>query len=431
MQKSASQQPLSCIKEGLGQQSSNKFETSEHFHPIPAFQNGGTEFITKYAPGGRLNVQTGPKKRLLLCFSKKRIKGIMVLVGKDALSVRMSLFWSRSSSSNIYQNFKDTNLFLRKASDSCDNISGKHGTHVTYTRTVINEQIYNNFFLTQMGFAINLKKSILVSVQQTEFLGLETSKKGGRDWWDVSKTNGRQSNLKGYERVTGEIDFYNLSNFISKASDSFTVTDANTDPEKKHEQRICDYSGPAGERGPVMVDNQYENLQWKFSVNSTPITNHISRCIKEGMGSSCQGITTGVQWSSVEKTWYINVLELDAVRLEILSFTKFKKLNLIYLWADNMTTLSYLLNMGGTQSKHFKAIERNLGLSHTEEKTFDSRIYTQSEQSNRRLGIPNIPAQQRMKTLSNCFQTNLQPFRETIIRHVCFQTLPLTAMIDT
>ena len=181
MQKSASQQPLSCIKEGLGQQSSNKFETSEHFHPIPAFQNGGTEFITKYAPGGRLNVQTGPKKRLLLCFSKKRIKRIMVLVGKDALSVRMSLFWSRSSSSNIYQNFKDTNLFLRKASDSCDNISGKHGTHVTYTRTVINEQIYNNFFLTQMGFAINLKKSILVSVQQTEFLGLETSKKGGRD----------------------------------------------------------------------------------------------------------------------------------------------------------------------------------------------------------------------------------------------------------
>ena len=35
-------------------------------------------------------MQTGPKKRLLLCFSKKRIKGIMVLVGKDALSVRMS-----------------------------------------------------------------------------------------------------------------------------------------------------------------------------------------------------------------------------------------------------------------------------------------------------------------------------------------------------
>ena len=47
---------------------------------------------------------------------------------------------------------------------------------------------------------------------------------------------------------------------------------------------------------------------------------------KKGWGASCQGITTGGQWSSVEKTWHINVLELKAVRLAILSFTKFKKL---------------------------------------------------------------------------------------------------------
>ena len=47
MQKSISQQPLSCIKEGWRRQTSNKFETSEQFHPIPAFQNGGTEVITK------------------------------------------------------------------------------------------------------------------------------------------------------------------------------------------------------------------------------------------------------------------------------------------------------------------------------------------------------------------------------------------------
>ena len=48
MQKSVSQQLLSCIKEGLEQQTSNKFETSEQFHPIPAFHNGGIELITKY-----------------------------------------------------------------------------------------------------------------------------------------------------------------------------------------------------------------------------------------------------------------------------------------------------------------------------------------------------------------------------------------------
>ena len=57
IQKPVSQQPLSCIREGWGQQTSDKFETSEQFHLIPAFQIGGTEFITKYAPEERLHVQ--------------------------------------------------------------------------------------------------------------------------------------------------------------------------------------------------------------------------------------------------------------------------------------------------------------------------------------------------------------------------------------
>ena len=38
------------------------------------------------------------------------------------------------------------------------------------------------------------------------------------------------------------------------------------------------------------------------------------------------------------------------MRIPILSFTKFKKLNSIHLCIDNMIALSYLLNMGGTQN---------------------------------------------------------------------------------
>ena len=57
VQKLVSRQPLSCIKERWGQQISNKFETSEQFHPILEFQNGRIEFITKCAPEGRLHMQ--------------------------------------------------------------------------------------------------------------------------------------------------------------------------------------------------------------------------------------------------------------------------------------------------------------------------------------------------------------------------------------
>ena len=85
-------------------------------------------------------------KDLLLCSSKKGIKEICtVSVGRDTLQVPLSFFWSRCSSSNIYQNFKDANFPLQIALYSCDNISGRHVTYVTDTRRVINEQRYNNF----------------------------------------------------------------------------------------------------------------------------------------------------------------------------------------------------------------------------------------------------------------------------------------------
>ena len=109
---------ISCIKEGWGQQTSNKFETSEQFHLIPAFRNGGTDFTTKYVPERRLHVQAGPKRCLLLFSTKKGIKEICtVSVGRDTLQAPSSLFWSRSSSSNIFQNLEGTNFPLEKASD--------------------------------------------------------------------------------------------------------------------------------------------------------------------------------------------------------------------------------------------------------------------------------------------------------------------------
>ena len=111
---------------------------------------------------------------------------------------------------------------------------------------------------------------------------ISSLKKGGGDCSDVSKFNGRQSDLKGSNKFTGEIDFHNSSNFTSKTSDSFPAIDTSTGPEKKHDLRICDYSGPAGQRGAVMVDNQHANLQWKISVNSTPRSNHISDVSKKG-----------------------------------------------------------------------------------------------------------------------------------------------------
>ena len=73
---------------------------------------------------------------------------------------------------------------------------------------------------------------------------------------------------------------------------------------------------------------------------------------KKGWGAVVSRDYHGRSMVLVEKAWDMNVLELDAVRLAILSLTKFKKLKSVHLRRDNMTALSYLLNMRGTQNKH-------------------------------------------------------------------------------
>ena len=135
-----------------------------------------------------------------------------------------------------------------------------------------------------------------------------------------------------------------------------------------------------------------------------------------------KGLSRGGPRSSVEKTWHIKVLELEAVRLAIFSFTKFKKQKSVHLRIDNIAALSLSLLF----IKHGR----------NPEQTFNQNLERILEKSwaikhPKRLGIPKLPGQQRMETLPNCFQKNLQSFREAIIGPVCFQTLLPTATIHS
>ena len=150
---------------------------------------------------------------------------------------------------------------------------------------------------------------------------------------------------------------------------------------KKHDLRICDYSGPAGQRGAFMMYNQHENLQWKISVNSTPRSNYIFRCIRDRLGCF-------VSRDYHERSMVVSGESFTDTFSKTGSSEVFNSKNLIHLRTDNMTALSYLLNMEGTQNKHLIEISKEVwGLSHREKNTFDSRIYAQFEQSNSRMVI--------------------------------------------
>ena len=52
-----------------------------------------------------------------------------------------------------------------------------------------------------------------------------------------------------------------------------------------------------------------------------------------------------------EQKGHINILELKAAYLAILTFTKFREVQRIHLQLDNIVALSYLIKMGGTHNK--------------------------------------------------------------------------------
>ena len=65
---------------------------------------------------------------------------------------------------------------------------------------------------------------------------------------------------------------------------------------------------------------------------------------RKGWSALCEGISTGGQWSKEEKLLHINVLELKAVKLALLTFNKRKTLKAVHFQIDNTTALLYLVN---------------------------------------------------------------------------------------
>ena len=81
---------------------------------------------------------------------------------------------------------------------------------------------------------------------------------------------------------------------------------------------------------------------------------------KKGWGAHCLGQSVGGQWTSQESSQHINLLELKAVHLALLTFSKVRNMTAVHLQMDNMTALSYLVRMGGTNSKELTSIAKDI-----------------------------------------------------------------------
>ena len=290
MQKSVHKQSLPDIKKGSGKSPGNKFETSEQFHPLPTFQNGGAQFASKHATEKGFHVQIRPKRRLLLCATKKGKQEICAfpvgsvpslclcfglgpapLIFTKILKIPISLLRRLQIRVIIYL---DDMLLMSQTEEEL----------LISRDTVI-------FLLTHLGFVINLKKSMLNPVQKIEFLGLEidsVAMKLSLPQRKVEKivqmSQNALNNFEGIDPVDWEVDFNNTGNLASQTPDPIFATDADKSPKEKSCIQVSDYSGSASRGRAVMVDDKHENVQWDASINSSTRYKNIFGCIQAMLG---------------------------------------------------------------------------------------------------------------------------------------------------
>ena len=104
----------------------------------------------------------------------------------------------------------------------------------------------------------------------------------------------------------------------------------------------------------TLVDKEPVTFQWEITTPSTCRHVHDNRCLPgQGGVHLAKANQQGVHGQERNKNYvHINVLELKAIKLALLTFTKFRKINHLHLQIDNMTALSYLLKMGGGGGTH-------------------------------------------------------------------------------
>ena len=127
-------------------------------------------------------------------------------------------------------------------------------------------------------------------------------------------------------------------------------------------------------------------------------------------GTYCQKESTGGQWTLKESNLHINVLELLAIKIFLLTFSKIFNLKSVHFQVDNMSALSYLMKMGGGgyanqgDDSHY---QRDLGICIVQRDHAYCRVPAGQIKRQGRLGFQKFSRLERMSTICRSIPRNL------------------------
>ena len=225
--------------------------------------------------------------------------------------------------------------------------------------------------LENLGFIINLKKSVLSPVQKIEFLGMTV------DSLTLCLALPRDK-VRGIRRECESLianpttTVRQLAHLLGRLSSSIqAVFPAPLYYRYLQQAKIQALrSGGHYESQVVLNQEAIEELQWwaenlmawngRALAQPDPSIIIESDASRDGWGAHCNGLSTGGLWSQSEQFLHINCLELLAGSFAIKCFAKDKTNIHIQLFMDNVTALTFINKMGGTKSRVLASLSRDL-----------------------------------------------------------------------
>jgi len=315
---------LSGREEGWGKSASDKLETVKYKHPLPAFQNGGTTLSQIHVTAGGLHVQAGYEGCLFFGpISQEVPRESTFPMGGRIIRIPLPLFWSGSCPKDFHQASEGSSVTIKEIEYSDNNLSRRHAITGKDKTGGFDSKGYSDLPVTASRICYKSKE---VGPKLTKLLGLLCS--------------------TAQAVLPAHLQFRYLQKLQIRSLHQNSCYQQRITLDKNSKQELLWWL------------RNLELCNGKSLIQMPPQLIIQTDASKTGWGASCQGQATGGAWSKEERQLHINVLELKAVNLALLSFVKKGDIKSIHF--QNTTAIRYLQKMGGTKSLELLNISKEI-----------------------------------------------------------------------
>ena len=359
--------PLSSTKKRRRPEACHKSKKTQFFHKCPALQDGGNPHPQKPAQERRLAYKDRLERCLFFNPHKTTTQEVPVLpIRKQSIPLQLPPIRSGLSPMGLYQDPKADSSSRTGAGDTVGGIHRRHSPNgrdqgegqrprvwpdTPFSMSRVHNKLGEDN-TTTIGFMVDsIKMELSLPAQKMKNIRAESRQLLGAEHVTCRALSRLIGKMNATNQVIPPAPLFYRSLQIDLAS---ALREGNQD----YETTLA--LSPDSKEELIWWDTQMINWNGKALLTMEPDLIIESDASTQGWGASHQGSSTGGPWSSHEREYHINCLELLAATLALKTFAKHMTGISVLMKIDNTTAVAYINNQGGTVSKELISLTRNL-----------------------------------------------------------------------